>query len=77
MDASAIIDTLTPLVPGATFEAARSVDFATLYVPADRLVETCRALRDHDALQFNTIIEIRGSRSSTTCCRSRAGCGCG
>ena len=58
MTASEIIDRLTPLVPGAAFAGARSVDFATIYVPADRLVETCRALRDDDALQFNTIIEI-------------------
>jgi NADH/F420H2 dehydrogenase subunit C len=58
MDASSLIDTLTPLVPGATFEAARSVDFATIYVPAAALVETCRALRDHDSLRFTTIIEV-------------------
>ena len=58
MDAAAIIDTLTPLVPGAAFEAARSVDFPTIYVPADRLVDACRALRDSGALQFNTIIEV-------------------
>ena len=58
MDASAIIDTLTPLVPGATYEVGRSIDFATLYVPADRLVATCQALRDTPALRFQTIIEI-------------------
>ena len=43
---SAIIDILQPLVPGAAYEPGRSVDFATIYVPADRLVETCLALRD-------------------------------
>jgi NADH/F420H2 dehydrogenase subunit C len=58
MDAPAIIDTLTPLVPGASFEPGRSIDFATIYVPADRLVETCRALRDHESLRFTTIIEV-------------------
>src|SRR5687767_14232866 len=58
MDASAIIAALTPLVPGASFEAAPSVDFATIYVPADRLVETCRALRDADALRFSTLVEV-------------------
>ena len=58
MKASAIIAALTPLVPNASFEEAASVDFATFYVPADRLVETCRALRDADALRFTTIIEI-------------------
>ena len=58
MDASAIINTLSPLVPGAAFEAVPSVDFATIYVPADRLVDACRALRDAEPLQFNTIIEV-------------------
>jgi NADH-quinone oxidoreductase subunit C len=58
MTAADIINALTPLVPGAAFEAAPSVDFATVYVPADRLVDTCRALRDADALKFTTIIEI-------------------
>src|SRR5688500_4189019 len=58
MTATEIIAALTPLVPGASFEEAASVDFATFYVPADRLVETCRALRDADALRFTAIIEI-------------------
>ena len=58
MDATAIIDILTPLVPGAALEAGRSVDFATIYVPADRLVETCRALRDAEPLRFTAIIEV-------------------
>ena len=58
MDASAIIDTLTPLVPGASYDVGTSVDFATIYVPADRLVATCTALRDAPSLQFTTLIEI-------------------
>jgi NADH-quinone oxidoreductase subunit C len=58
MDTQALIDTLTPLVPGASFEVGRSVDFTTIYVPADKLVATCRALRDTPSLAFTTIIEI-------------------
>jgi NADH-quinone oxidoreductase subunit C len=58
MDAAGIIDTLSPLVPGASFEAVASVDFPTIYVPADRLVDTCRALRDTPSLRFEVIIEI-------------------
>jgi len=58
MDAQSVIDTLTPLVPGASLEVGRSIDFATMYVPADTLIETCRALRDTPALAFNAIIEI-------------------
>jgi len=58
LDSSAIIDILQPLVPGAAFEAGRSVDFATIYVPADRLVETCQALRDTPSLDFKVLTEI-------------------
>ena len=58
MDATAIIDTLNPLVPGASYEVGKSVDFATIYVPADRLVDTCRALRDAPALAFNVLLEV-------------------
>jgi NADH-quinone oxidoreductase subunit C len=58
MDAAAIIETLSPLVPGASYEAGASVDFATIYVPAEHLVHTCRALVDAPPLRFNAIIEI-------------------
>ena len=58
MTATEVIAALAPLVPGASFEEAPSVDFATIYVPADRLVEACRALRDADPLRYTTIIEI-------------------
>jgi NADH-quinone oxidoreductase subunit C len=56
MDAQAFIDNLSPLVPGASFEAAPSVDFATLYVPVDQLVATCQALRD--SLNFEVLVEV-------------------
>ena len=58
MDAHAIIDTLAPLVPGASYEAGRSVDVPTIYVPADKLLETCRALRDTPSLGFNAFVEV-------------------
>ena len=58
MTASDIIDRLAPLVPGASYDVGRSVDFATIYVPADRLVETCRALRDGEGLRFSTLVEV-------------------
>ena len=58
MTATEVIAALTPLVPNASFEEVASADFATIYVPADRLVDTCRALRDADAFRFTTIIEI-------------------
>jgi NADH-quinone oxidoreductase subunit C len=58
MDATSIITTLTPLVPGASYEAVPSVDFATIYVPADALVATCQALVTTPSLRFAAIIEI-------------------
>ena len=58
MDSSAIIDTLTPLVGGANYEVGASIDFPTIYVPAERLVETCRALRDTAGLGFNVLLEV-------------------
>src|SRR6201987_1255863 len=58
MDASSMIDTLKTAVPGASYEAADSVDFATVFVPAGSLLETCRALRDTPSLRFNVLIEV-------------------
>jgi NADH-quinone oxidoreductase subunit C len=58
MDAASIIDTLAPLVPGAAYEAGASVDMPTVYVPADRLVDTCLALRDTPSLGFNVLVEV-------------------
>ena len=58
MDAQAIIATLTPLVPGTPYEPGASVDFATVYVPAERLVETCLVLRDAAPLRFNVLVEV-------------------
>jgi NADH-quinone oxidoreductase subunit C len=58
MDATAIIETLTPLVPGASFEAGRSVDFPAIYVPADCLVPTCAALAETPSLRFNVLVEV-------------------
>ena len=34
MDPAAIIETLSTHVPGASYEVGKSVDFATMYVPA-------------------------------------------
>ena len=56
MDAQAILDNLTPLVPDASFEAAPSVDFAAVYVPVGQLVAACQALRD--SLNFEVLVEV-------------------
>jgi NADH-quinone oxidoreductase subunit C len=57
MTAAEIIDILTPLVPGAAYEAGVSVDFPTIYVLPEHLVATCRALRDDPGLKFEAFIE--------------------
>jgi NADH-quinone oxidoreductase subunit C len=56
MDASETIESLTPLVPDAAFEAGPSVDCATIYVPVEHIVATCAALRDH--LHFEVLVEV-------------------
>jgi NADH-quinone oxidoreductase subunit C len=58
MDAASIIDSLTAHVPGAACAAAPSVDFTTIVVPGEHIVETCRALRDVPALRFEVLVEI-------------------
>lgn len=58
MDASAIVETLSPLVADASLEVAPSVDCPTLVVPAAALVATCTALRDTPTLRFNVLLEV-------------------
>jgi NADH-quinone oxidoreductase subunit C len=58
MDAASIISTLTALVPGASYDVGASIDMPTIYVPADRLVDTCLALRDTPGLNFEVLTEI-------------------
>jgi NADH-quinone oxidoreductase subunit C len=60
MDAAAVIAALTPLVPGATYEAGDSIDCPTIYVPAARLVPTCRALHDTASLGFDFLADVIG-----------------
>jgi NADH-quinone oxidoreductase subunit C len=58
MNASAVIDTLGPLLPGASLDAGASIDMPTVYASADRLVDVCAALRDTPALRFNVLLEV-------------------
>jgi NADH-quinone oxidoreductase subunit C len=58
MDAATLIETLTPLVPGAAYEAGAAVDQPSIYVPASHLVATGLALRDTPALRFNVLVEV-------------------
>jgi NADH-quinone oxidoreductase subunit C len=58
MEASAIIDILQSRLSGPSYEVGQSIDSPTIYVPADRLVETCLVLRDEPTLRFNVLVEV-------------------
>jgi NADH-quinone oxidoreductase subunit C len=56
MDASDIIAALTAVVPGASLDAAPSIDMPAIYVAPGDLVGVCQALRD--TLGFDLLVEI-------------------
>lgn len=58
MDAPAIIDALRALVADTAFEPGSSADCPVIYVPAERLVATCMALRDSESLRFEVLVEV-------------------
>src|SRR5882672_11983243 len=59
MDGSALLALLQQAVPGATIEAAPSVDVhTTFYVSRDHVIEVTRALRDAPELRFSFLAEL-------------------
>jgi NADH-quinone oxidoreductase subunit C len=58
MDPAVLVGSLRSLVPGAQYRAATSVDVPTLYVPADFIVPTLRALRDAPEWSFTALSEL-------------------
>jgi NADH-quinone oxidoreductase subunit C len=58
MTAAAIIELLQRAVPGAAYEIGPAADQPTIYVQRERLVETCRVLRDAPELQFSLLAEV-------------------
>lgn len=52
MDMAPIVDELKARLPDVAIEAVASVDFPTLRIPAEALVETCRVLRDEHGFTF-------------------------
>lgn len=58
MDAAPIIAALQAAVPGAVYEPGSAADQPTLFVARDRLLDTCRALRDHPALRFSVLVDV-------------------
>jgi NADH-quinone oxidoreductase subunit C len=53
-----MIENLRPLFPAVAFEAGASIDQPTIRVPADSLVEVCRALRDRPEFGFILLADI-------------------
>ena len=58
MDATTLLGHLQSAVPGASFEAVPSVDCATLRVPREHIVATCRAMRDVAELSFAVLVDL-------------------
>jgi NADH-quinone oxidoreductase subunit C len=56
MDASEIVSALTAVVPGASLDAAPSIDMPAIYVGPGDLVAVCSALRN--TLGFDLLVEI-------------------
>jgi len=58
MDATTLLGSLQALVPGAAFESVPSVDYPTIVVPRERIVDTCRALRDAPELGYSLLSDV-------------------
>jgi NADH-quinone oxidoreductase subunit C len=61
MTATELIETLTPLVPGAAFTAATPIDGdlnPTVVVPVEHLTAACLALRDAPGLEFEAFSDV-------------------
>lgn len=54
-----MLDLLKAHLPEGSFESAESLDgMTTIYIPRERLVETCRALRDTPELRFAFLADM-------------------
>jgi len=60
MDASAIVEALKTLVPGARVDVLAAIDQPTILVAADDLVPVGAALRDGAGLSFTALVDIAG-----------------
>jgi len=58
MDATTLLTTLQPLLPGAALEALPAADQPTLLVPREHLVDTCRVLRDTPGLSYALLADV-------------------
>ena len=53
-----MIDVLRPLFPAVALEPGASIEQPTIRVPAESLVDVCRALRDRAELGFILLADI-------------------
>ncbi|MPZ17110.1 MAG: NADH-quinone oxidoreductase subunit C [Luteitalea sp.] len=58
MDVSQRLAVLRSTLPEVTFEEIPSVDQPCLAVPREAIVDVCRTLREHGALQFQVLAEM-------------------
>jgi NADH-quinone oxidoreductase subunit C len=58
MDLPSFVARLESALPGAVFEQAHAIDQPTLVVAPDRLVDTCRVLRDDPELGFALLADV-------------------
>jgi len=60
MDAAAVITTLRQALPGVPLEELSAIDMPTIVVDREHLLDVCRTLRDHAALQFAFLADVIG-----------------
>jgi NADH-quinone oxidoreductase subunit C len=58
MDATTIIKLLSESIAGAEFEAGASTDQPTIYVNRERLIDSCRVLRDDPRLRCTLLADL-------------------
>jgi NADH-quinone oxidoreductase subunit C len=58
MDATDILQILREAVPDASLDEAPAVDMPTIVADRGHIVDVCRVLRDHPALQFALLADV-------------------
>jgi NADH-quinone oxidoreductase subunit C len=58
VDASSIIRALASALPAADIQPVEAIDWPTVLVPRERLLEVAERLRDDPALRFDVLVEV-------------------
>jgi NADH-quinone oxidoreductase subunit C len=61
MDTTPVLDVLRAELPAADLTEAPALDMPAIVVGRADIVETCRVLRDHPALQFALLVDVIGT----------------